>query len=278
VLTGNGAQTTIDDVSLPMEPGDLILTSGWSWHGHRNDSSEPSIRLDGVDLPLVPTLAVNFSEPSSGQAQPPQHAGQSGWSAAGVIPLAAEPAQTGPSGMLHCSWARTQEAIDDLAAAGADVAQVAFVRPTDGAPITTTFGCYMSRLAPGASTGDRQETASSVVQIFRGRGQARVRDHAFRWHDGDLLAIPHWAKHELRADPGATEPAYLFTMTDRPNDGSARLLPAPAALIRPEPPRRCALRAICSGGGSGCGAGKTRGQFNPDELEEVNPRRGDVAK
>ena len=33
-LAGSGARMIIDGDRVPMEPGDLILTPGWSWHGH----------------------------------------------------------------------------------------------------------------------------------------------------------------------------------------------------------------------------------------------------
>lgn len=173
ILIGHGAQTTVDGESLPMEPGDLIVTPGWSWHGHRNNSDEPAIWLDGVDLPLVVGLGVNFSEPSGGDEPPARRAGQAGWTSAGVLPLTGQPMLDGDHGMLRYPWASTQQALDRLGADGADCARVAFVKPTTSAPVTTTFGCEMTRLAAGASTGTRCETASSVVQAFLGaRGGA----------------------------------------------------------------------------------------------------------
>ena len=33
-LAGSGARMIIDGDHMPMEPGDLILTPSWSWHGH----------------------------------------------------------------------------------------------------------------------------------------------------------------------------------------------------------------------------------------------------
>jgi len=217
VLAGHGAQTMVDGESLAMEPGDLIVTPGWSWHGHRNDSDEPAIWLDGVDLPLVLGLGVNFSEPAGDRELHARRGGPAGWTSAGVLPLTGQPVLDGDHGMLRYPWASTRQALDRLADDGADCARVAFVKPTTSAPVTTTFGCEMTRLAAGASTGARRETASSIVQAFLGRGEARIGEETFAWNAGDLLAIPHWTSWELRAAADAEESAYLFTMTDRPS-------------------------------------------------------------
>ncbi len=206
----------MDGESLPMEPGDLIVTPGWSWYGHRNDSDQPAIWIDRVDLPLVVGLGVNFSEPAGDREPPAGRGGQAGWTSAGVLRLTGESVLDGDHGMLGYPWASTREAVDRLAADGADYARVAFVKPVSRASVTTTFGCEMTRLAAGASTGTRRETASSVVQAFLGRGEARVGEETFAWNAGDLLAIPRWTNWEVRAAADAEEPAYLVTMTDRP--------------------------------------------------------------
>jgi len=44
----------IDGDRVPMEPGDLILTTGWSWHGHVHPGGgEPVVWMDGLDVPFV---------------------------------------------------------------------------------------------------------------------------------------------------------------------------------------------------------------------------------
>ena len=53
VVEGCGAYTAVDGERCLMEPGDLILTPSWSWHDHGNQTTEPMIWLDGLDLPLL---------------------------------------------------------------------------------------------------------------------------------------------------------------------------------------------------------------------------------
>src|SRR6516164_3339233 len=60
-LTGSGARMIIDGDRVPMEPGDLILTPGWSWHGHVHPGGdEPVVWMDGLDVPFVLGLRAGF--------------------------------------------------------------------------------------------------------------------------------------------------------------------------------------------------------------------------
>ena len=43
-----------------METGDVVLTPGWSWHGHGHDGSEPAYWSDGLDVPLTQLLEPMF--------------------------------------------------------------------------------------------------------------------------------------------------------------------------------------------------------------------------
>ena len=53
VMHGNGAYTAVDGEKTIMRPGDFIITPSWTWHDHGNESNEPMIWLDGLDIPMV---------------------------------------------------------------------------------------------------------------------------------------------------------------------------------------------------------------------------------
>ena len=53
VMHGNGAYTAVDGEKTIMRPGDFIITPSWTWHDHGNESEEPMIWLDGLDIPMV---------------------------------------------------------------------------------------------------------------------------------------------------------------------------------------------------------------------------------
>src|ERR671936_1943425 len=71
IVEGLGAYTAVDGERCLMEPGDLILTPSWSWHDHGNETTEPMVWLDGLDVPLVRgALQAAFFEPYPGDKQP----------------------------------------------------------------------------------------------------------------------------------------------------------------------------------------------------------------
>src|SRR5437764_1601497 len=57
-----GAYTIVDGVKLPMEPGDVLLTPNWSWHGHGNEGPAPAYWIDFLDTPLIHALEPMFFE------------------------------------------------------------------------------------------------------------------------------------------------------------------------------------------------------------------------
>ena len=70
-------------------------------------------------------------------------------------------------------------------------------------------------LRPGGVTRFHRTNASAIFHVVRGQGVTIVNDQKLEWETGDVLAVPHWTwvQHENRS---ATEPAFLFSSTDRP--------------------------------------------------------------
>lgn len=66
VVEGSGAYTSVDGEHTLMEKGDFIITGGWAWHDHGNDTSVPVVWLDGLDIPLVRFLDASFVERYAG--------------------------------------------------------------------------------------------------------------------------------------------------------------------------------------------------------------------
>src|SRR6266576_503929 len=67
VIKGDGKVfTVVDGEKCPMERYDLILTPQWTWHDHRNPTTESAIWVDALDVPFLLGLNQPFYEPYPG--------------------------------------------------------------------------------------------------------------------------------------------------------------------------------------------------------------------
>ena len=62
IVEGENTYTAVAGERCYMRPGDFIVTPSWTWHEHRNESEEPTIWLDVLDVPLIRFLGAGFSE------------------------------------------------------------------------------------------------------------------------------------------------------------------------------------------------------------------------
>src|SRR6201986_4230305 len=95
-LTGSSARMIIDGDRVPMEPGDLILTPGWSWHGHVHPGGdEPVAWMDGPDAPFVLALRAGFirDDPYSGDPLPVRDTTGTAAGTATLLPAGPGPGQ-----------------------------------------------------------------------------------------------------------------------------------------------------------------------------------------
>src|ERR1700690_1551620 len=70
VIEGRGAYTAVDGERTAMEPGDFVITPSWTWHDHGNDTAEPMVWLDGLDIQIVSLLNASFAEGYPGDTRP----------------------------------------------------------------------------------------------------------------------------------------------------------------------------------------------------------------
>src|SRR4029453_9806784 len=113
IVEGHGAYTAVDGERCFMEPGDLILTPSWSWHDHGNDTTEPMIWLDGLDLPMIGALDVIFSEHAASEqfgVTKPDDVSTRLYSQPGLRPASA-PGSQPSSPLLNYKWIRTASAL-----------------------------------------------------------------------------------------------------------------------------------------------------------------------
>lgn len=214
IIEGTGAYTVVDGRRCDMDAGDFLLTPNWSWHEHGHEGSGPMIWLDGLDLPLVNTLKLIFTE----------HAG------APEIEALPEASALLRSGALLPRWnaapdastlvwklADVEQALEELRDEPGDPYDDVILEyrdPRTGGPVLATLSASMQLLRPGVETAPHRHTSSVVHHVVRGEGWSQIGDQRLEWGPGDTFALPYWFEHR-HANPGSAD-ALLFSFSDEP--------------------------------------------------------------
>lgn len=212
---GEDVFTVVDGEVLPMHPYDLILTPGWCWHDHHNRTGEPAIWLDVLDVPFVVALNQNFYEELGETVQDRRNDVTTPASQ-----LLRQVDGAGETGQRPYRYAWTDvrarlNALADQPPHPTDGIAVEYVNPATGGAALPTLSCVAQMLPPGFSGARRRRSTSAVHFVISGEGEVAFDDTAlpFTRHDG--IAVPNWTWHRL-VNRSRTEPAFLFTVTDRP--------------------------------------------------------------
>lgn len=233
---GPKVYTVVDGRALPMEPYDLILTPGWTWHDHHNESDADAIWLDGLDVPVTLALSQPFYEELGETSQERRSADLTG--------LMRHPAHVGgiAARPYRYPWAETRKSIEAASAAAPDPFRghsLEFVNPVSGGSVLSTIGCQVQVLPPGFDGRPHRTSASSISFVVGGEGRTELVDQQIEWGRHDSIAIPNWTwvRHVNRSSRG---PAILFTLTDAPLLSVLGFLreqteDAPDSLARPAP-------------------------------------------
>ncbi len=189
IIEGDAAYTAVGGERVTMRRGDMILTPQWTFHDHGHEGDGPMVWLDGLDLPLYQFFPASFSQPYAEERFP------------------SEPAP--PDTHLRYSWDEMQARLD---AESGPYSFAEYEHRRDGGPISRTIGASAERVARGASSPTRRETAGVIYHVYRGRGTTTVGTAVLAWEKGDTFCIPSWMpyRHEASKD------TYLFRYDDRP--------------------------------------------------------------
>ena len=221
IIDSQGGSTTVNGDRITMLPGDLVLTPNWTWHDHANDTDEPIIWLDGLDIPLVRMLEAVYYEPYPEDVQPvtePHDSSLARYGAGALRPVWERP-ETAYSPLMHYPWAQTWAALQRLApqvdGSPFDGVIMEYTNPNTGGPVMPTIACHIQLLRPGEATQAHRHTAAAIYHVVQGRGRSVVRGQAIDWEDKDVFVAPGWAWHE-HANASDSEPAVLFSFTEAP--------------------------------------------------------------
>ena len=175
--------------------------------------------LDGLDIPIVQFLDASFAEHHDEDEQPiARPAGDSqARFGSNLLPID-PPAATGASPVFNYPYARTREALSQLARAQAwdpcHGLKMRYSNPVTGGYPMTTIAAFIQLLPKGfhdgAGTGRPMRRSSSPS---KGAGRTRIgADFVVEWQPRDIFVVPSWKPvvHE------AADEAVLFSFSDRP--------------------------------------------------------------
>jgi len=218
VIEGKGGYTIVQGEKLPMEKGDLILTPSGLWHEHGHEGTSPVIWLDALDLPTVYSLEASYC--IEGEAQPVRNepdSSQTRYRRAGLVPYRSLDSQRDRYPLLRFPWRDVRDALCALAGvtAKSDAVQLAYVNPETGAECMPVLGFSAIMLRPGETLRLPRRSASAVLHVVEGQGQAEIDGVALSWEESDTFAAPTHAKIEI-ANRSSKAPAFLFQVDDAP--------------------------------------------------------------
>ena len=187
-----------------MSRGDFLITPGWCFHGHHNDTDQPMAWIDGLDIPFSFQNDVGFFEFGADRvtdyATPRYSRGERLWCHPGLRPLSQlQNTVSSPIGAYRWEFtdaALTQQLLLEDEGQPATVEQghaaVRYINPTTGGDVMPTIRAEFHRLRAGTETPMRREVGSTVFQVFEGRGAVVMGGQTHRVEKGDIFVIPSW--------------------------------------------------------------------------------------
>ncbi|WP_019832861.1 gentisate 1,2-dioxygenase [Sphingomonas sp. PR090111-T3T-6A] len=218
VMEGEGAYTTVDGERAVMRPFDLVLTPSWQWHDHGNETAQPMIWLDGLDIPTVRHFAASFAEKTDKPVQARLVEDDDSLSRYGrnLRPLRGSVADRRPADrpLFHYPYADWRRSLADMAAGMPDphlAHALEFINPADGGSVLPTIAAQVQLVPAGTATRPRRGSDGAVYVVVEGRGTARIDDREIILLPRDLFVLPSWATLSLKAETDLV----LFSYSDR---------------------------------------------------------------
>jgi len=216
IVEGHGAYTAVDGERTAMQPGDFVITPSWTWHDHGNDTQEPMVWLDGLDIQIVKLLGASFAEGYPDDIQPVSRPEGDSFARFGqnLLPVDWKP-EVKTSPVFNYPYARTREALDALSRNGAPDPyhgyKLRYVNPASGEFAMPTIATFVQLMPAGFASQPYRSTDGTVFVVVEGKGETRIGDKTFAWEPHDIFVVPSWMTHTHH--PGSE--AVLFSFSDR---------------------------------------------------------------
>ena len=222
IVEGTGAFTAVNGERTTMHPGDFIITPSWTWHDHGNESQQPVVWLDGLDIPMIRFLDAGFAENGSDKSQVITQPEGSSFARYGhnMSPVRGDAPFGQTSPIFSYPYARSRETLDTLERQTPvdawDGFKLRYVNPLTGGSPMPTMATFMQRL-PAAFVGrPHRQTDGAVYSVVEGAGTAYITspqgELRFDFEPRDHFVVPSWQTLRLESAKGCV----LFSYSDRP--------------------------------------------------------------
>jgi gentisate 1,2-dioxygenase len=218
IMDGDGAFTALDGERAYMHRHDLILTPGLLWHDHGNETEQPMIWLDGLDIPLVQMLDASFVEHREDRGAWPttRPAGDARvrWGR-NLRPVRHDrtPGQANPLFIYpFAEWRDTLEVLRRSEDPHPhDAYLMEFTNPIDGGPVMATISAFARLVPAGFVTKPSRATDGMIHVVVEGSGSMKIDAANFRLTPGTIVVSPSWSERVI----DASEDLVLFSYSDR---------------------------------------------------------------
>lgn len=219
VMEGSGAFTALDGEKAVMEPFDLVLTPSGQWHDHGNQTDQPMIWLDGLDIPTVRLFDASFADRLDVAAHPETAPPGDTLTRYGhnMRPLSGSAADRRPANrpLFHYRYADWRPALDALAGSADIDAHLGhaleFLNPADGGAVLSTISAHVRKLPAGFETRPRRSTDGTVFVVVEGEGTLLLGDNELPLAPRDIVVVPSWTTHQFQA----RSDLVLFAYSDK---------------------------------------------------------------
>lgn len=240
IMGGKRLYSVVDGEPCRMEENDLVLTPGWTWHDHHNESDERCAWLDVLDVPLMIMLNQAFYEPYGEERQPLRNDGDAIADRHGHFRPTWEqaPAARVP---VRYPWADMEARLRRMAEGDGspyDGVALEYVNPITGGPTLPTLTCWASWIKPGQKLKSHRRTSSAIYHVVRGEGRAVIGGKEVTFGPRDSFCVPNWAEHHIE-NASTRDELVLFSAHDIPLLRAIGLYREdPAGQVGAQPPAR----------------------------------------
>ena len=208
----------MDGERTTMQRGAFIITPAWTFHDHGNDSDQPVVRLDGLDIPIVRFFDAGFAEklPTESQTTSRPEGDALARYGSNLLPIDFEARPTDPTRVFVYPWEKTHAVLNDIARTGAPDPHLGdrmrCVNPAIGASPMPTIGAFAQLLAADFETRELRSTDRTIYVCLEDAGDTEIGGRHWHFEENDIFVVPSW--HALRLQ--ALRDTLLFSFSDRP--------------------------------------------------------------